>query len=456
MNFPSQDTIAAIATPPGIGAIGIIRLSGNEAIAKANLLFPRKDLSQAAPNSLHYGPLLNNGELLDEVIVSVFKAPHSYTGEDVIEISTHGSSFILGSVMEALVNIGVRPAKAGEFTMRAFMNGKMDLAQAEAVADLIESESSASRHTALNQMRGGFSKKIKELRAQLLNFAALIELELDFAEEDVEFANRDHFRLLLNEIESEVTRLAESFKLGNVIKNGIKTVIAGRPNAGKSTLLNTILNEERAIVSDVPGTTRDTIEDTITIEGILFRFIDTAGIRTTSDTLENIGIGRTMEKLNEANLILYLFDVNETDANTLKSDLNNLPADIIVIPIGNKTDIDAEKNHLKKFNLVPGIVFISAKETSDIDLLKFEILSRLDLDKKQIDQTLVTNARHYHILVNIRAAIENIRTGLTNNITTDLIAADIRHAIGFLSEITGEVTNNEILGHIFGKFCIGK
>jgi len=253
-----------------------------------------------------------------------------------------------------------------------------------------------------------------------------------------------------------ITRLTESFKLGNVIKNGIKTVIAGRPNAGKSTLLNTILNEERAIVSDIPGTTRDTIEDTITIDGILFRFIDTAGIRSTTDTLENIGIGRTMEKLNEANLILYLFDVNELDANTLQADLNNLPSDKMVIPIGNKTDADTEKHHLKKFNSVPGIIFISAKKTSDIDLLKFEILSRLDLDKKQIDQTLVTNARHYHILVNIRAAIENIRTGLSNNITTDLIASDIRHALGFLSEITGEVTNNEILGHIFGKFCIGK
>ena len=456
MPLPSQDTIAAIATPSGIGAIGIIRLSGHDAIEKANILFPKKSLKEAARNTLHYGPLLYNNELLDEVIVSVFKTPHSYTGEDVIEISCHGSPFILGSVMEALINLGVRPAKAGEFTMRAFMNGKMDLSQAEAVADLIESESSASRHTALNQMRGGFSKKIKELRSQLLNFAALIELELDFAEEDVEFANRDHFRQLLNETEYEVTRLAESFKLGNVIKNGIKTVIAGRPNAGKSTLLNTILNEERAIVSDIPGTTRDTIEDTITIEGILFRFIDTAGIRSTVDTLENIGIGRTMDKLNEANLILYLFDVNELDASTLQTNLKSLPADKMVIPIGNKIDCDTEKHHMKKFQSIPGIIFISAKEANDIDLLKFEILSRLDLDKKQIDQTIVTNARHYHILVNIRTAIENIRTGLSNNITTDLIAADIRYALGLLSEITGEVSNDEILGHIFSSFCIGK
>ncbi|MGZ5243059.1 MAG: tRNA uridine-5-carboxymethylaminomethyl(34) synthesis GTPase MnmE [Bacteroidia bacterium] len=451
-----QDTIAAIATAPGVGALGIIRVSGAEAIATVNLLFPKKDLSKVKPYTLHYGPLEHNGFLLDEVLLSIFRNPRSYTGEDLVEISCHGSPFILQKVLETLVEIGLRPAQPGEFTLRAFMNGKLDLAQAEAVSDLICSESESAHKAALEQMRGGFSQKIRELRGQLLMFASLIELELDFAEEDVEFANRDALQKLLFSIYAEVEKLLQSFKLGNVMKAGVKVVIAGRPNAGKSTLLNALLNEERAIVSDIPGTTRDTIEDTITIEGIQFRFIDTAGIRATTDVLENIGIERTMEKLREAHLILYLFDVNEISQVELEQDIKQLPKDKYIVAIGNKIDRDLSESYKSKFQIAQDQLFISSKENLYIDNLKNALVKSLHLPDIQIHDTVVTNIRHVHALQKVKDAIENIQRGIEIGITTDLIASDIRHALHHMGEITGEITNDEILGNIFSKFCIGK
>ncbi|RYD83335.1 MAG: tRNA uridine-5-carboxymethylaminomethyl(34) synthesis GTPase MnmE [Sphingobacteriales bacterium] len=451
-----QDTIAAIATAPGVGALGIIRVSGSEAISKINQLFPKKNLEKVKPYTLHFGPLQHNGFLLDEVLLSIFHNPKSYTGENLVEISCHGSPFILQKVMETLVDIDIRPAEPGEFTLRAFMNGKLDLAQAEAVSDLIFSESESAHKAALEQMRGGFSQKIRELRAQLLQFASLIELELDFAEEDVEFANRDSLKNLLLSIYTEVEKLLQSFKLGNVMKAGVKVVIAGRPNAGKSTLLNALLNEERAIVSDIPGTTRDTIEDTISIEGIQFRFIDTAGIRATTDVLENIGIERTMDKLREANLILYLFDVNELSQSELENDIKKLPQDKYILVLGNKIDRDSDENYRAKFQLSQDHIFISSKEKLYIDTLKNALVKSLHLPDIQIHDTVVTNIRHVHALQNVKTSIENIQNGIEIGITTDLIASDIRHALHHMGEITGEITNDEILGNIFSKFCIGK
>jgi tRNA modification GTPase len=450
--YKPADTIAAIATPSGIGAIGVIRISGEEAIHKANLLFPKKDLLKAKTHTLHFGPLEHEGFLLDEVLLSVFKAPNSYTSENSVEISCHGSPFILQKVMEVLMEIGVRPADSGEFTLRAFMNGKLDLSQAEAVSDLIVSETEAAHHAALFQMRGGFSNRIKDLRGRLLQFTSLIELELDFAEEDVEFANRELLSKLLDEIEQEVQKLAESFKLGNVIKSGVNVVIAGRPNAGKSTLLNNILNEERAIVSEIPGTTRDAIEDVITIEGIRFRFIDTAGIRSTTDELENIGIGRTLEKLKEAQLIIYLFDVNTISVEGLQQDIDSLPTGKIIIPVGNK--IDLLKGQLEKFK--EDAIFISGKKNENIDALRSELIRNLNIETKQTNDPVVTNIRHFNALQRILSSIKSVKSGMASNMTSDFLVIDIRHALHEMGEITGEITTDEILGNIFSKFCIGK
>jgi tRNA modification GTPase len=452
----TEDTIAAIATAPGVGAIGVIRVSGKEAIDKVNLLFSKKDLTKVKTHTLHYGPLQDGDFVLDEVLVSVFKAPRSYTGQNQVEISCHGSPYILQTVMEALIAKGVRPAQPGEFTLRAFMNGKLDLAQAEAVADLIVSESESAQKAAMYQMRGGFSAKIRDLRHQLLQFASLIELELDFAEEDVEFANRDALNELLNKTEKEVQKLAESFKLGNVVKSGVKVVIAGRPNAGKSTLLNNFLNEERAIVSEIPGTTRDVIEDVITIDGVRFRFIDTAGIRDTTDVLESIGIGRTMEKLREADLIIYLFDVNDLDADELKKDLESLPQEKTVVIVGNKIDKQPGGDYKDKFSEINDIVFISGKQGENTEILKKELVHHMLSDNRRLDDVLVTNIRHFTSLHHILTAITSIKEGFTLNLPTDLIAIDIRKALHEMAEITGEVTTDEILGNIFSQFCIGK
>ena len=451
-----NDSIAAIATPQGIGALGIIRISGHDAIEKANILFPKKNLNEVQSHSLHYGPLVFENELIDEVIVSVFKAPHSFTGENSVEITCHGSSYILQKIMEALTHIGVRPAQPGEYTMRAFMNGRMDLSQAEAVADLIAAESGAAHKTALQQMRGGFSNQIKELRTQLLDFASLVELELDFAEEDVELADRKTFVNLLDTIEKEVKKLADSFRLGNAIKSGVQVVIAGRPNAGKSTLLNALLNEERAIVSEIPGTTRDTIEDVIVIEGIKFRFIDTAGIRESSETIERIGISRTLEKIKEADIVIYLYDVNTTTEEILNDDVATIPEGKKLILAANK--IDQSSAPLNPYSLSLTSILLSAKTRQNLESLKKLLIESLDLDRElqSANNTIVTNVRHYYSLLNILKAIDSLKEGIGQNITTDLLAADIKTALYALSEITGEITNDEILGNIFGKFCIGK
>lgn len=451
----SQDTIAAIATPPGVGALGIIRVSGPEAIARTNVLFPKKDLTKAKSHTLHFGRLEHKGQLLDEVLISLFRAPHSYTGEDSVEISCHGSPYILQKVMESLLEENIRLAEPGEFTLRAFLNGKLDLSQAEAVADLIASESEAAHQAALSQMRGGFSNKLKTLREELLHFASLLELELDFAEEDVEFADRKGLLNTLSNISVEVGRLASSFSLGNVIKSGVKTVIAGRPNAGKSTLLNALLEEERAIVSDIPGTTRDTIEDVITIDGIQFRFIDTAGIRSTEDTLENIGIQRTYEKLNEAQLIIYLFDVQELSAAELQSDLDSLPQDKPLLVVGNKID-RVSIDYPSAFAAITDILYISGRSGENLEMLKKKLVQAIEWSGLQPTDTIVTNVRHYRALQHILNSIQQAATGLTDGLPTDLVAMDIRHALQYMGEITGEITNDEILGNIFSKFCIGK
>jgi tRNA modification GTPase len=357
--------------------------------------------------------------------------------------------------MESLLEEDIRLAEPGEFTLRAFLNGKLDLSQAEAVADLIASESEAAHQAALTQMRGGFSNKLKTLREELLHFASLLELELDFAEEDVEFANRAALLQTLSDISAEVSRLASSFSLGNVIKSGVKTVIAGRPNAGKSTLLNALLEEERAIVSDIPGTTRDTIEDVITIEGIQFRFIDTAGIRSTEDTLENIGIQRTYEKLNEAQLIIYLFDVRELSAAQLQSDLDSLPQDKPLLIVGNKID-RANDDYIAEFSGFTDVIYISGRSGQNLEALKKKLVQAIDWSGLQPTDTIVTNVRHYRALQHILNSIQQAATGLTDGLPTDLVAMDIRHALQYMGEITGEITNDEILGNIFSKFCIGK
>jgi len=456
-----EDTIAAIATPPGIGALGIIRVSGPDAIEKVNLLFPKKDLTKVKTHTLHFGPLMYDGELIDEVLVSVFKAPNSFTGENSIEISCHGSPFILQKVMEVLAAIGVRPAGPGEYTLRAFMNGRMDLSQAEAVADLIAAESESVHKTAIQQMRGGFSEQIKELRSQLLNFASLIELELDFGEEDVEFADRNTLMQLLNNTYTQVKKLADSFQLGNVIKSGVKVVIAGRPNAGKSTLLNALLNEERAIVSEIAGTTRDTIEDILIIDGIKFRFIDTAGIRHSTETIEMIGIGRTFEKIKDADIVIYLYDVNSTTEEMLSLDIEAIPSNKKIILAANKIDQMSEESSLITNNqqlTTNNFLPLSAKTGQNIEALKNLLIQSLDLNTnlQSGNDTIITNVRHYNSLINTLRAIENIISGLNISITGDLLAADIHAALNSMAEITGEITNDEILGNIFGKFCIGK
>ena len=447
-----NDTIAAIATPNGVGAIGIIRVSGPEALQMVNPLFPAKDLSKVPSHTLHFGPLKYQDVLLDEVLLSVFKAPHSYTGEHSVEISCHGSPYILQKVMECLIAQGIRPAEAGEFTMRAFLNGKLDLSQAEAVADLIVSETSAAHQAALHQMRGGFANKIRDLRTQLLNFTSLIELELDFAEEDVEFAHRPHLVALLEEIAGEVEQLIASFRLGNVIKSGVKIVLAGRPNAGKSTLLNALLNEERAIVSPIAGTTRDAIEDTLIMEGIRFRFIDTAGIRDAEDSLESIGIARTHEKLREAQIIVYLYDVNTLTEEELLSDMATMPQDKEIILVANKMDAINTATLPKR----EGHLYIAAKNGDNIELLKSTLIQRLHLNARPGDDTIITNIRHFHALQRIMEAIHNIKSGMHSGLSSDLLVIDIRRALHEMGEISGEISSDEILGNIFSKFCIGK
>jgi tRNA modification GTPase len=452
-----EDTIIALATPQGVGAIAVIRLSGKDAIRVTNEVFFGKNLENQPSHTIHFGTIRDGEKIIDEVLVSIFKAPKSFTKENVVEISTHGSSYIINQVLKLFVRKGIRLAKPGEFTQRAFLNGQFDLAQAEAVADLIHADSETSHQAALNQMRGGFSSEIQELRNQLIHFASMIELELDFVEEDVEFASRDDLRRLVERILRIVEELILSFDLGNVIKNGVPTVIAGKPNAGKSTLLNALLNEEKAIVSDIAGTTRDFIEDEISIGGVIFRFIDTAGLRETTDTIEAIGVSRTQEKMKTASLILYLFDLSDTDLVEINRDINKLEnLGVPFLKVANKTDKAKENiiSELKENH--PDTIFISAGQKENLEVLKLRILELVNLDKFRTGNTIITNVRHYDSLTKTRESLLDVLTGLDSQVTNDFLAMDIRRALHYLGEITGQVTTDDLLANIFSKFCIGK
>jgi tRNA modification GTPase len=447
-----NDTIVALATAQGIAAIGVVRLSGPAAWDIANALFPSKDLLTQRTHTIHVGMLQFQHSLVDEVVVSLFKGPKSYTGEHVVEISCHGSPYVQEQVIKACIASGARLARPGEFTQRAFLNGKLDLTQAEAVADLIESNTNASQRTALQNMRGGFSSVLAELRERLLKFSALIELELDFAEEDVEFADRVEFRELIDTASKVVRELLVSFRVGNVIRNGVQVAIVGAPNAGKSTLLNTLLNENRAIVSEIPGTTRDTVEELFNIDGILFRLVDTAGLRDdTSGVIEDLGIEKSRQKMRESDLVLYLFDVNTTTAeevDAVQQELETLKR--LYITVGNKIDGGSSPLY------IPDTVFISARERVNIDGLKQAIVDKVLGGEINQENTIITNLRHYTALQEVDRALNDVRTGMENHLTGDLLALDIRRCLQFIGEITGEITTEDKLDYIFSKFCIGK
>lgn len=444
-----DDTIVAPATPAGVSAISVVRLSGANCFAILDTCFSKK-LSDKPGYTIHYGFVQDGKQKIDEVLVSLFRNPHSYTGEDSIEISCHGSPYIVKRVIGVLIKNGARMANPGEFTLRAFLNQKLDLAQAEAVADMIHSNSEASLQMAMNQIRGGFSDDIKYLRQELIDFAALIELENDFGEEDVEFANRLKLRELIEKLLIHIEKLRTSFISGNVLKNGINTVIAGKPNAGKSTLLNALLNEERAIVSDIAGTTRDTIEELFTLKGVQFRLIDTAGLRDSEDTIEQIGVGKTKEQMNKAELLIYLFDVRSTTPEELEAELATLPAIKNRVIIANKSDdVLVDKKLWPK-----STIFISAKQKR-ITPLVME-LERIVDTYEFGNETMVTNARHADALAKSSEALQTVLEGIEFGVTSDLVALDIRSALHYLGLITGEVTNDEVLDSIFGRFCIGK
>ncbi len=455
-NYFSGDTIAALATPPGVSALAVIRVSGPESIAMVNSIFKGKDLTKQETHTLHFGKIVKEEEFIDEVLVSVFKAPKSFSGENLVEISCHGSNYIVATILKLLILKGARYANPGEFTRRAFLNGKFDLVQAEAIADLIHSDSEVSHLMAMNQMRGGFSNKISLLRERLVNFASLLELELDFSEEDVEFADRSHLKSLILEMQTEIEILTDSFSLGNVLKEGIPTVIAGKPNAGKSTLLNALLNEEKAMVSEIAGTTRDVIEDEITISGVKFRFIDTAGLRETEDTLEAMGIERTMKKLDEASLIIYLYDINSTT----EEELVQVESDLILrstpyIFVANKTD-KVQDLKPSTVNRPLSTIHISAANKSNLDQLKSRLLKLVNADSFRSGNTVITNARHHENLTKVAGALKLTIDALENNLSNDFLALEIRQALYYLGELTGSITTEDLLGNIFSKFCIGK
>lgn len=449
-NTDWKDTIVALATPSGPGAIGVIRLSGEKAWSIANQLFPAKDLSIQSTHTLHVGMLVHQGTPLDEAVVALFKGPRSYTGEDVVEISCHGSGFILQSVLTACTSLGARIAKPGEFTQRAFLSGKMDLAQAEAVADLIASQTAAAQRTALHALRGGYSSDLKILREQLITFSALIELELDFSQEDVTFADRTQLHRLIETLQQATRSLLNSFRLGNVIKQGVSVAIVGKPNAGKSTLLNALLKEDRAIVSDIPGTTRDTIEECIQIDGILFRFIDTAGIRAdAADAIEAAGIARSQEKIHSADLVIYLFDARDDlqDIYAWKKQADVSGLNYLLV---------ANKSDLTPSNSDHELHYISALHQTGLDELKKVLFEKVVGGSVLPDTSLVTNARHLESLQKLSDALTDIENGLGSGIPGDLLALDIRRGLQFLGEITGEITHEDQLDYIFSKFCIGK
>lgn len=465
----NDSTIAAIATPAGMGAIAVLRLSGANAIPICESVFvpsqKGKKLSEQPPYTIHYGKIVDKSTTIDQVLVSLFRAPNSYTGEDVVEISCHGSTLIQKQILELLIRNGATHAQAGEFTLRAFLNGKMDLSQAEAVADLIASSSEAARRVAIDQMRGGFSNQLHDLRNQLLHFISLIELELDFSEEDVEFADRKQLYSLIERIADKTSKLLESFKFGNVIKTGIPVAIAGKPNVGKSTLLNRILNEEKAIVSDIAGTTRDAIEDTIAIEGIAFRFIDTAGLRHTTDTIESIGIERAYTKISQALIVLLLIDGRDA-IETVLEEIDNIRKSLKdnqrMIILVNKSDmvtaqsLQATTDSLK--DTLPDIktISLSAKQGENIDALLHELVSDFQQPLANSEAVIVTNARHYESLLKAYENLHRVMDGINSHTPTDLLAMDIRQVLHYIGEITGQITTDEILGSIFSKFCIGK
>ena len=453
----TEDTIAALSTAPGVGAIAVIRLSGNAALQITNTIFSGKDLTKAKSHTLHFGIIKSGEEKIDEVVIGIFKAPKSYTGEDVVEISCHGSTYITQRILLLLVNNGARLAKAGEFTMRAFLHGKMDLSQAEAVADLIASETKASHQLALQQMRGGYSETLKNLRYQLIEFGSLIELELDFSEEDVEFADRSHLVKLTEKIKEVIDQLILSFQLGNVIKMGVNTVIAGRPNAGKSTLLNALLNEERALVSEIAGTTRDTIEEELNIHGINFRMIDTAGIRESTDIIEKMGVEKTMEKIKTSTLLIYLFDVNTMTPEEVKNDLNALieTGDKLLL-VANKIDKQDAGFKFSQFKNLNPDCYISSLEHTNLDELKEMMYKKVIQDNSYSESAIVSNVRHLEALQKAKEALQDIISAVENKVSGEFTALHIRSALNYIGEITGEVTHEDMLDFIFSKFCIGK
>ncbi len=484
-----NDTIVALATPPGVGAIGIVRLSGKRAIEIVNAVFPSKDLTLQKSHTIHFGTIRNEDQILDEVLISLFVAPKSYTGENVVEVSCHGSNYILQQAIQLFIQNGARMAQPGEFTLRAFLNGRMDLSQAEAVADLIASNSESSHDLAMRQMRGGFSDEIQKLRQELIDFASLIELELDFAEEDVEFADRTKLKELVKKIQNLLKALIDSFKLGNVIKNGVNTVIAGRPNAGKSTLLNALLNEERAIVSDIAGTTRDTIEEVLNIKGIQFRLIDTAGIRDAQDQIEAVGVEKTFEKIQQSALLVYVFDISEMKIDEVLEDLEKLSKEgIHLLVVCNKMDKNPyfkpewlsnptgpeipdyffknrQASVINRQRAVGSaqpttdnrqLITASALHKMNIPYLKEQLYEAVINQKINLENTIVTNARHFEALQKAFESLEDVLKGMDAGITSDFIAMDIRRALQFLGEITGEISTDDLLGNIFSNFCIGK
>ncbi len=449
-----DDTIIALATPPGISALAVIRLSGKNAIEITQRVFKGKNLLQQPTHTVHLGGLGEKGRTIDEVMVAIFKEPHSFTKENSVEISCHGSPVIVKEIIKLLMAQGARLAKPGEFTQRAFFNGRFDLAQAEAVADLIHAENDNARQAALNQMRGGFSKEIHHLREELIHFASLIELELDFGEEDVEFAKREDLKKLIQQIQIYLQSLIQSFDQGNVIKNGVPTVIAGKPNAGKSTLLNALLNEEKAIVSDIPGTTRDVIEDEVVIGGVNFRFMDTAGLRETADVVESIGVERTRERMKNASLILYLFDLAQTSLEEIHVQEKELQSlGIPYLKIGNKID-QAKKEVIEQ--LPDDFILISASAKTNLSQLKDKIVSFFQIKEIKQGDVVVTNMRHYQNLIQTNDALDRVLHGMDHGITGDFLAMDIRQALHYLGEITGQITSDDLLANIFSKFCIGK